>query len=53
VATRIRSDVHTNGAGLDFAACFGDYKQPSNGREWGDAGLEEFLELEAVFGYSG
>jgi acyl-CoA reductase-like NAD-dependent aldehyde dehydrogenase len=23
-----------------------------NGREWGVAGLEEFLELKAVFGYA-
>ncbi|MGC2725537.1 MAG: aldehyde dehydrogenase family protein, partial [Candidatus Acidiferrales bacterium] len=54
VATRIRSDnVHINGAGLDFAGCFGGYKHAGNGRERGEAGLEEFLELKAVFGYAG
>jgi aldehyde dehydrogenase (NAD+) len=53
VAKRIRSgNVHINGARPDFAACFGGYKQSGNGREWGEAGLEEFLELKAVFGYA-
>ena len=53
VAKRIRSgNVHINGARLDFAGCFGGYKQSGNGREWGEAGLEEFLELKAVFGYA-
>src|SRR6202040_782206 len=52
VAKRIRSgNVHINGAGVDFAGCFGGYKQSGNGREWGEAGLEEFLELKAIFGY--
>src|SRR5579872_930039 len=52
VAKRIRSgNVHINGARLDFAGCFGGYKQSGNGREWGESGLEEFLELKAVFGY--
>ena len=52
VAKRIRSgNVHLNGARLDFAGCFGGYKQSGNGREWGKAGLEEFLELKAIFGY--
>ena len=53
VAKRIRSgNVHINGARPDFAGCFGGYNQSGNGREWGEAGLEEFLELKAVFGYA-
>lgn len=53
VAKRIRAgNVHINGARIDFKACFGGYKQSGNGREWGAAGLEEFLELKAVFGYA-
>src|SRR5208283_1806832 len=53
IAKKIRSgNVHINGARLDFASCFGGYKQSGNGREWGEAGLEEFLELKAVFGYA-
>jgi len=53
VAKRIRSgNVHINGARLDFGGCFGGYKQSGNGREWSVAGLEEFLELKAIFGYT-
>jgi len=53
VANRLRAgNVHINGARVDFGACFGGYKQSGNGREWGEAGLEEFLELKAVLGYT-
>jgi aldehyde dehydrogenase (NAD+) len=53
VAKRIRAgNVHINGAAVDFGGSFGGYKQSGNGREWGEAGLEEFLELKAVFGYA-
>jgi aldehyde dehydrogenase (NAD+) len=53
VAKRIRTgNVHVNDARLDFDACFGGYKRSGNGREWGEAGIEEFLELKAIFGYS-
>jgi len=53
VANGIRAgNVHINGARLDFGGCFGGYKQSGNGREWSVAGLEEFLELKAVFGYT-
>ncbi len=52
VSKRIRSgNIHINGARLDFRGCFGGYKQSGNGREWGEAGLEEFLELKAIFGF--
>jgi aldehyde dehydrogenase (NAD+) len=52
VAKRIRAgNVHINGARVDFGGCFGGYKQSGNGREWGEAGLEEFLELKAIFGF--
>jgi aldehyde dehydrogenase (NAD+) len=53
VARRIRSgNVHINGARVDFGGCFGGFKQSGNGREWGQAGLEEFLELKAILGYA-
>jgi len=53
IAKRIRSgNVHINHARIDFGGCFGGYKQSGNGREWGEAGLEEFLELKAIFGYA-
>jgi aldehyde dehydrogenase (NAD+) len=49
VANRLRAgNVHVNGAQLDFAAPFGGYKQSGNGREWGEFGFEEFLEVKAV-----
>jgi aldehyde dehydrogenase (NAD+) len=52
IAKRIRSgNVHVNGAQPDLGSAFGGYKQSGNGREWGEAGFEEFLELKAVFGY--
>jgi aldehyde dehydrogenase (NAD+) len=51
VARRLRTgSVHVNGAGPDFGAPFGGYKQSGNGREWGDHGFEEFLEVKAVMG---
>ena len=53
VAKRIRAgNVHVNNGRVDFGGCFGGYKQSGNGREWGEAGFEEFLELKAIFGYA-
>ncbi|MBI1186389.1 MAG: aldehyde dehydrogenase family protein [Alphaproteobacteria bacterium] len=53
VAKRLRTgNVHLNGAGADFKAPFGGYKQSGNGREWGEFGLEEFLETKAVLGWA-
>jgi aldehyde dehydrogenase (NAD+) len=52
VARRLRTgNVHLNGAGPDFGAPFGGYKQSGNGREWGVFGFEEFLELKAILGW--
>src|SRR6185295_12101693 len=54
VASRLRTgNVHLNGAGPDFGAPFGGYKQSGNGREWGEHGFEEFLEVKAVMGCAG
>jgi len=53
IAKRVRAgNVHINNARVDFGGCFGGYKQSGNGREWGEAGLEEFLELKAIFGFA-
>ena len=52
VASKLRAgQVSLNGAGGDFMAPFGGYKQSGNGREWGDYAFHEFLEVKAVLGY--
>ena len=51
IARKLRTgNVHINGAGPDFSAQFGGYKQSGNGREWGIEGFEEFLETKAMMG---
>ncbi|MBM4196829.1 MAG: aldehyde dehydrogenase family protein [Gammaproteobacteria bacterium] len=43
--------VHLNDQGMGLNAPFGGFKQSGNGREWGEFGLEAFVELKAVLGY--
>jgi len=51
VASQLRAgQIAINGAGADFNAPFGGYKQSGNGREWGVDGFTEFLETKAVIG---
>ncbi len=51
IATRIRAgQVAVNGPPPDFSAPFGGFKMSGNGREWGEHGFEEFLEIKAVLG---
>jgi len=53
IARRLRVGmVHLNGAVADPGAPFGGYRQSGNGREWGVAGLEEFLETKSIMGYA-
>jgi len=52
IAARLQTGmVHINNASLDPMAPFGGYKHSGNGREWGEHGLEEFLETKSVYGY--
>jgi acyl-CoA reductase-like NAD-dependent aldehyde dehydrogenase len=53
VARQIRAgQIHINeGRGSSEPAPFGGYKQSGNGREFGNWGLEEFLEVKAVMGW--
>lgn len=51
VAKQIRSgNVHINGVPPDFKMPFGGYKQSGNGREWGEQGFEEYLEVKSILG---
>lgn len=51
VAKSIRSGrITVNDGQSDFTAPFGGYKQSGIGREWGDYGIEEFLEVKTITG---
>lgn len=43
--------VHLNYPPADFHAPFGGFKQSGNGREWGEHGLLEYLEVKSMVGY--
>jgi aldehyde dehydrogenase (NAD+) len=51
VARRIRAgQVTINGTPPDMNTPFGGFKRSGNGREWGEWGLRDFLEIKAVVG---
>ena len=51
VARRLRAGtVQINGASHSSDAPFGGYKQSGNGREFGEYGMREFLELKSISG---
>ena len=51
-ARKIRAGrIFINNPWFDFEAPFGGYKQSGNGRELGEHGLREFLEVKAVLGW--
>ena len=52
VAFRLRAgSIHLNYPAWDAGAPFGGYKQSGNGREYGEWGLEAFLEVKGIVGY--
>ena len=52
LAKRIRAGAIYINDGFDFCAPFGGYKRSGNGREWGDYGFHEYLEVKAMLGYA-
>ena len=51
VASSIRAGrITVNKGASDYSAPFGGYKQSGIGREWGDYGIEEYLEIKSVLG---
>ncbi|WP_459545648.1 aldehyde dehydrogenase family protein [Nocardia sp. X0981] len=52
IARRLRAGSVAINGGFDFAAPFGGYKKSGNGREWGAAGFEEYLEIKGILGYA-
>jgi aldehyde dehydrogenase (NAD+) len=52
VARQIRAGWVSINDGFDFNAAFGGYKKSGNGREWGEFGFHEYLEIKSLLGYS-
>ncbi len=49
IARRLRAgQCYVNGGGFNYDAPFGGYKQSGNGREWGDEGMSEFIEIKSI-----
>ena len=49
VAGQLRAGmVSVNSASQDYAAPFGGYKQSGNGREWGEYGFDDYLEIKGI-----
>ncbi|MBX7497183.1 aldehyde dehydrogenase family protein [Qipengyuania sp. 6B39] len=51
LSRRIRAGRVAINGGYDMNAAFGGYKKSGNGREWGEFGFHEFLEVKAVMGF--
>jgi aldehyde dehydrogenase (NAD+) len=51
VGRRIRAGrITINGKSGDMSTPFGGFKKSGNGREWGEHGLRDFLEVKAMIG---
>jgi aldehyde dehydrogenase (NAD+) len=52
VARKLRAGWVSINDGFDFNAPFGGYKKSGNGREWGEFGFNEYLEIKGMLGYA-
>ncbi|GAB2851522.1 aldehyde dehydrogenase family protein [Actinocorallia aurea] len=52
LARRIRAGWVNINDGFDFGCPFGGYKKSGNGREWGDFGFQEYLEVKGIVGWA-
>ena len=50
IARRMRTGAIWINGGFDFHAPFGGYKRSGNGREWGEHGFAEYLEIKSIIG---
>jgi len=51
IASKIRAgNININGQSGDLNTPFGGFKQSGNGREWGEHGFTDYLEIKAVSG---
>ena len=52
IARKIRAGSVAINHGFDMSAPFGGYKRSGNGREWGEWGFHDYVEIKAVLGYA-
>jgi aldehyde dehydrogenase (NAD+) len=52
VAGRIRAGYVAINDGFDMGSPVGGYKKSGNGREWGEFGFHEYLEIKGILGYA-
>jgi aldehyde dehydrogenase (NAD+) len=50
VARRIRAGSVAINDAFDFGSPFGGYKKSGNGREWGEFGFHDYLEIKGILG---
>jgi aldehyde dehydrogenase (NAD+) len=52
IARRLRAGWIGINGGFDFHAAFGGYKRSGNGREWGEYGFHEYVEIKSLLNYA-
>ena len=51
IGRRLRAGWIGINGGFDFHAAFGGYKRSGNGREWGENGFHEYLEIKSLLNF--